>query len=263
MTVHDDFFQNLRGQVAIVTGGASGIGRSVSEMLSRAGAKLCLFDLDTDRGQEVVEEISAAGSEAHFYECDVRESRECQDTINQIADEFGGIHILVNAAGVIRRATILETSEEEWDQVIGVNLTGVFLMSKYSVPLMDQGGGGAIVNISSGWGHVGGRNAAAYCASKGGVDLLTKAMALDHAEQNIRVNSVCPGDTDTPMLQSEASQLGVSYESFLQGAANVPLGRIGTPEEVAQAVLFLVSDAALFITGTSLIVDGGGLAGTW
>lgn len=263
MTVHEDFFQNLQGKVAVVTGGASGIGRSVSEILSRVGVKLCLLDLDTQRGQEVVDEITGAGGEAYFYKCDVRKPSECQSTINRIADDFDGIHILVNAAGVIRRATVLETTEEEWDHVIGVNLTGVFLMSKYSIPFMAQGGGGAIVNISSGWGHVGGRNAAAYCASKGGVDLLTKAMALDHAEQHIRINSVCPGDTDTPMLESEANQLGVSYNSFLQGAADVPLGRIGTPEEVAQAVLFLVSDAAAFITGTSLIVDGGGLAGTW
>jgi NAD(P)-dependent dehydrogenase (short-subunit alcohol dehydrogenase family) len=263
MTVHEDFFQNLQGKVAIITGSASGIGRSVSEIFSRAGIKLCLLDLDTQRGQGVVDEITAAGGEARFYECDVRMSQDCQRTIKRIEEDFGVINFLVNAAGVIRRATILETSEEEWDQVIGVNLTGVFLMSKYSVPYMAQGGGGAIVNISSGWGHVGGRNAAAYCASKGGVDLLTKAMALDHAEQKIRVNSVCPGDTDTPMLESEASQLGVSYESFLQGAANVPLGRIGAPEEVAQAVLFLVSDAASFITGTALLVDGGGLAGTW
>jgi NAD(P)-dependent dehydrogenase (short-subunit alcohol dehydrogenase family) len=219
--------------------------------------------LDTQHGEAVVDEITKAGGAAYFYKCDVRKALECQSTINQIMEDLGGIQILVNAAGVIRRATVVETTEEEWDQVIGVNLTGVFLMSKYSLPYMAQGGGGAIVNISSGWGHVGGRNAAAYCASKGGVDLLTKAMALDHAEQHIRVNSVCPGDTDTPMLQSEAGQLGVSYESFLQGAANVPLGRIGAPEEVAQAVLFLVSDAASFITGTALVVDGGGLAGTW
>lgn len=263
MTVNDDFFQSLHGKVAIVTGGSSGIGRAVAKLLSRAGIKLCILDLDAQHGQEIVDEIIELGGEAKFYQCDVTQSKDCQGTIQTIEADFGSVHILVNAAGVIRRATILETTEEEWDHVIGVNLTGVYRMCKYAIPVMVRNGAGAIVNISSGWGHVGGRNAAAYCASKGGVDLLTKAMALDHAEQNIRVNSVCPGDTDTPMLESEANQLGVSYSSFLDGAANVPLGRIGTPEEVAQGVLFLVSDAASFITGTSLLVDGGGLAGTW
>jgi NAD(P)-dependent dehydrogenase (short-subunit alcohol dehydrogenase family) len=231
-------------------------------MLSGAGVRVCLLDVDSHQGSKVVQEIEREEGDAHFYLCDVRNPAECKETIDQIEEEFDGIHVLVNAAGVIRRATVLETTEEDWDHVIGVNLTGVFLMCKYAIPTMVRAGGGAIVNISSGWGHVGGRNAAAYCASKGGVDLLTKAMALDHAPQNIRVNSVCPGDTETPMLRSEADQLGVSYESFLQAASEVPLGRIGTPEETAQAVLFLVSDAAAYITGTSILVDGGGLAGT-
>jgi NAD(P)-dependent dehydrogenase (short-subunit alcohol dehydrogenase family) len=263
MAVHEENTSILQAKVAIVTGGGSGIGRAVSETLASAGATVCLLDLDAQLSPGVVDGIVKAGGKARFYECDVRSSVNCRNTINLIEDHFGGIHILVNAAGVIRRATVLETTEEEWDQVIGVNLTGVYLMCKYALPAMARVGGGAIVNLSSGWGHVAGRNAAAYCASKGGVELLTKAMALDHAEQGIRVNTVCPGDTDTPMLRREASELGVSYETFMQGAANVPLGRVATAEEVAQAVLFLVSEAASYITGTSLVVDGGGLAGNW
>jgi NAD(P)-dependent dehydrogenase (short-subunit alcohol dehydrogenase family) len=144
---------------------------------------------------------------------------------------------------------------------MAVNVKSVFLMSRYAVPVMARAGGGVIINAASGWGLVGGPRAAAYCASKGAVVLLTKAMAIDHGPQNIRVNCICPGDTDTPMLREEARQLGQSEELFLQEAAQRPLQRIGTPEDVAQAVLYLASDVSSYVTGTALVVDGGGLAG--
>ena len=151
--------------------------------------------------------------------------------------------------------------------MMAVNVKSVFLLSKYAIPVMAQAGGGVIINTASGWGLVGGRKAAAYCASKGAVVLLTRAMALDHAvstseaEQNIRVNCICPGDTDTPMLRDEAQQLGESDAQFLAEAVQRPLQRIGRPEDIAQAALYLASDASSFITGTALVVDGGGLAG--
>jgi len=157
---------------------------------------------------------------------------------------------------------VVDTTEEEWDRVMAANVKSVFLLSKYVVPLMAEAGGGVVINTASGWGLVGGRNAASYCASKGAVVLLTKAMALDHGSQNIRVNCICPGDTDTPMLVSEARQLGIPREEFLAEAKSRPLQRIGRPEEIANAVLFLASDAASYVTGTALVVDGGGLAGT-
>jgi NAD(P)-dependent dehydrogenase (short-subunit alcohol dehydrogenase family) len=144
---------------------------------------------------------------------------------------------------------------------VAVNLRSVFLMSKFALPIMLEGGGGTIVNTSSGWGLVGGRNAASYCATKAAVVNLTRAMALDHAAGNIRVNCVCPGDTATPMLSDEAHQLGADHDDFMEDAADRPLGRIGTPEDVAQAVLYLASDASSFVTGVAFPVDGGGTAG--
>jgi NAD(P)-dependent dehydrogenase (short-subunit alcohol dehydrogenase family) len=144
---------------------------------------------------------------------------------------------------------------------MAVNLTSVFLLSREAVPRMAAQGGGAIINISSGWGLVGGPRAASYCASKGAVVQLTRAMAIDHGADRIRVNCVCPGDTDTPMLTSEAQQLGEPAAEFLRDAARRPIGRIGRPEDIAEAVLYLASDAAAFVTGTTLVVDGGGLAG--
>ena len=145
---------------------------------------------------------------------------------------------------------------------MAVNVKSVFLMSRQAIPVMAAAGGGIIINMGSGWGLAGGRRAAAYCASKGAVVLLTKAMALDHGPQNIRVNCICPGDTDTPMLRSEAEQLGEPLERFLDEGAKRPLGRIAQPEDIAQAALYLASDASSVITGTSLVVDGGGLAGS-
>ena len=156
---------------------------------------------------------------------------------------------------------MLDTTEAEWDRVMAVNVKSIFLLSKYAIPFMVRAGGGVIINTGSGWGLVGGRNAVSYCASKGAVVNLTRAMALDHGDLNIRVNCICPGDTDTPMLRNEARQLGATDEAFLVEAAQRPLRRIGRPEDIAQAALYLATDASSFVTGTTLVVDGGGLAG--
>jgi len=156
----------------------------------------------------------------------------------------------------------VETSEEEWDLVMATNVKSVFLLSKYAVPIMAEAGSGVIINTASAWGLVGGWKAASYCASKGAVVLLTKSMALDHGAQNIRVNCICPGDTDTTMLRKETQQLGKTREQFLADSAQRPLQRVGRPEEIAQAALYLASDASSFVTGTALVVDGGGLAGS-
>ncbi len=222
---------------------------------------MAVADLDRTGGQAVVQDIVAKGGQALFVRCDVRRAGDCQRAVMGTVTALGRLDILVNCAGIIRRANVVETREEEWDRVMDVNVKSVFLLGKYAVPVMAQAGSGTIINIASGWGLAGGRNAASYCASKGAVVNLTRAMALDHGEQGIRVNCVCPGDTDTPMLREEARQLGESDDRFLAEAADRPLRRIGQPEDVAQAVLYLASDAASFVTGTCLVVDGGGLAG--
>jgi NAD(P)-dependent dehydrogenase (short-subunit alcohol dehydrogenase family) len=252
----------LHGKVALVTGGASGIGRAVALAFASAGAMVAVADIDEAGGEKLLNEIKDQRGDFLFFPCDVTQLEQCEKTVDKTWQAFNGLDILVNAAGMILRATVVETDEADWDRILNVNLKGTFLMCKFALPRIAQSGGGAVVNISSGWGLVGGRRAAAYCASKGGIVLLTKAMALDHAGQNIRVNCVCPGDTDTPMLREEARQIGKSIDMFLKEAADRPLGRLGTPEEVAGAVLFLASESAAFITGTTLVVDGGGLAGT-
>jgi NAD(P)-dependent dehydrogenase (short-subunit alcohol dehydrogenase family) len=250
-------------KTAVVSGGASGIGRACAKLLSSAGAKVAILDIDSARGKGVAKEIIDHGGKASFIKCDVSKDKPSKRAIEQTIETYGQIDILVNTAGIITRASILETSEAEWDKIIAVNLKSVYLLSRYSIPRMTQIGGGAIINISSGWGLVGGKDAAAYCASKGAVVLLTKAMALDHGHQNIRVNCICPGDTDTPLLQSEAKALGVDYSQMVKESSDErPLGRIGTPMDIAQAVLFLASNASAFITGSVLVVDGGGLAGS-
>jgi len=250
----------LNGKVALITGGASGIGRAAALLFVREGAAVAVVDLNKTDGQAVVQKIIDEGGKAIFVRADVSKAEDCQLAVRRTVEKFGKLDVLFNNAGIIRRASVLETSEEEWDRVMATNVKSVFLLSKYAIPIMVGTGGGVIVNTASGWGLAGGRKAAAYCASKGAVVLLTKAMALDHAAQNIRVNCICPGDTDTPMLRNEAKQLGKSEDQFLSESAQRPLRRIGKPEEIAQAALFLTSDASSFITGTALVVDGGGLA---
>ena len=251
----------LKDKVALITGGASGIGRATALLFAREGAAVAIADLDEYRGLEVVRQIEDEGGRALFVLCNVAEAASCQRAVRTTVAELGGLDILFNNVGIIRRADVLETTEGEWDRVMAVNVKSVFLMSKHAVPIMARRGGGIIVNTASGWGLVGGRKAAAYCASKAAVVNLTRAMALDHGGQKIRVNCICPGDTDTPMLRDEARQLGEPDQRFLSEAADRPLGRVGTPEEIAQAVLYLASEASSFVTGTALVVDGGGLAG--
>lgn len=251
----------LEGKVALITGGGSGIGRATALLFAREGAAVAVVDLDESRAQAVAREIEDEGGQAIAVRCDVSQAADCQRAIQETVTAFGGLDILFNNAGIIRRASVLEISEEEWDQAMAVNVKSIYLMSRYAIPVIAKAGGGAIVNTGSGWGLVGGRNAVSYCASKGAVVNMTRAMALDHAAQKIRVNCVCPGDTDTGMLRSEAQQLGATTDAFLAEAADRPLRRVGKPEDIAQAVLYLTSGASSFVTGTTLVVDGGGLAG--
>ncbi|MGO9127341.1 MAG: SDR family NAD(P)-dependent oxidoreductase [Terriglobales bacterium] len=261
MTTDSNSRKALAGKVALITGGASGIGRASALLFAREGAAVAVVDLDSQKGQAVVEEIVRDGGKAICERADVTRADECERAVRRTVSEFGGIHVLFNNAGIIRRASVVELSEEDWDRVMAVNVKSMFLMSRLVVPIMAKSGGGAIINMASGWGLAGGPRAAAYCASKGAVVLLTKAMAVDHGPQHIRVNCICPGDTDTDMLRQEAKELREREESFLAESAQRPLGRVGRPEEIAQAALYLASDASSFVTGTALVVDGGGLAG--
>jgi NAD(P)-dependent dehydrogenase (short-subunit alcohol dehydrogenase family) len=254
--------KQLEGKTALITGGSGGIGRATALLFAREGAAVCIVDLNQKAAEAVAREISSVGGRVIFERADVTRAAECRRAVERVVHEFGSIHILFNNAGIIRRASVVEISEEDWDAVMAVNTKSVFLMSREVIPIMVKAGGGSIINTASGWGLAGGPRAAAYCASKGAVVLLTKAMAIDHGKQNIRVNCICPGDTDTAMLRSEALQMGEAEDRFLAESMRRPLGRVGRPEEIAQAALHLASDAASFVTGTALVVDGGGLAGS-
>lgn len=251
----------LDGKRAIISGAASGIGRATARLFAAEGAAVTLADIDEAGGQEVAREIEAAGGQAQFVACDVTRAEDCQRVVERAVERFGGLDVLFNNAGIAVRRSVVDLDEADWDRSMNVNAKSVYLMSKYTIPHLQQAGGGSIVNMSSGWGLVGGGNAVAYCASKGAVVLMTKATAIDFGPDNIRVNCLCPGDTDTNMLRDEAQQLGEAEADFLAGAASRPLGRVGRPEEIAQAALFLASDASSYVTGAAMVVDGGGLAG--
>jgi NAD(P)-dependent dehydrogenase (short-subunit alcohol dehydrogenase family) len=251
----------LLGKVAVITGAASGIGRATALLFSGEGASIVMADVNADAGKRVADEITQSGGRAFFEAIDVTSAADCRRMIEHAIPKFGRIDILFNNAGIIRRATVLDLAEDDWDRVMDVNVKSIYLLSREVIPHMQKASGGTIINTASGWGLTGGAKAAVYCA-KGAVVLLTKAMAIDHGPQNIRVNCICPGDTDTGMLREEAKQLGEDSGRFLAVSAKRPLGRVGTPEEIAQAALYLASDASSFVTGTALVVDGGGLAGS-
>ena len=243
----------LEAKVAIITGSGSGIGRATAELFAQEGAKVIVAEYDAEAGQTTVEAIQDAGGEALFVQVDVSKADQVQQMVQTTLDTFGRIDILFNNAGTLIWGTVLDTAEEAWNRLMGINLNGAFLCSKAVLPHMIERGGGAIINASSSTGaHDAVGGLAAYVTSKGGITLLTKCMALDHMHDNIRVNAIAPGPTDTPMLRDALSpeDLRAFVEAF-------PLGRLGRPTEVAQAVLFLASDEASFITGTILAVDGG------
>lgn len=244
------------GKTTLVTGATSGIGRATALAFAKSGAKLILTGRNAERGADVERDC---GENALFVAGDVTDSLFASRLVAKAVDRFGALDILVNNAGIGGGGNAPSTSDQDWMGVMATNLDAVFYFCRAGIRQMRrQGHGGAIVNIGSDWSLVAGRDAVAYCASKGGVLMLTKSMALDHARENIRVNVVCPAEIDTPMIDEAARRRGKDIaEARVAYAEAIPMGRIGAPEDVAAAVLFLASDAARFITGTALSVDGG------
>jgi len=251
---------SLTGKTAIITGGASGIGLGTAIRLAEAGADIAIFDIQVDQGRQAEREITELGMRVRFVECDVRNDESCRQAVETVMFEFGRIDILFNNAGVAIRKNSVDLTETDWDLAVDVGLKGMYLVSHHVLPHMITAGGGSIINTGSGWSLKGGPDAVSYCAVKGGVLNLTRAMAIDHGPHNIRVNCVCPGDVDTPLLRSECAQLGEDEKEFLNDAADRPLNRVGTPEDIANAVLFFASDMSTWVTGVHLVVDGGGIA---
>jgi len=243
----------LADKVAIVTGGGLGIGRAISETFAREGARVVVADLNEAAGRETVQRVEAAGGTASFVSTDVSKAEDAERLVSTCLRRYGKLDILVNCAGVYARGDVLSTSLETWQRLLSVNLTGVFLCCKAAIPALKEGGGGVIINLSSsvGW-HDTAPGIAAYTASKFGVTGLTKAMACDHQHDHIRVNCICPGPTDTPLLRASRSP-----EELAAFAQAQPIGRLGTPQEIAAAALFLATDEASFVTGVAFPVDGG------
>jgi NAD(P)-dependent dehydrogenase (short-subunit alcohol dehydrogenase family) len=245
-------------RVAIVTGGAKGIGAATGELLAEQGAHVIIADVDDASGNALAARLAAGNYSAIFVHTDVSRAADAEKLVRAAVDEFGGLDVLINNAGVALAKSTTETSEGEWDRVIGINLKGAWLVSKFAIPVIAARGGGAIVNVASNAGLVGFPNLAAYCASKGGLVLLTKAMALDTAPLKIRVNAVCPGHTRTPMGDGFVAAQA-DPEAFVAEFINRqhPIGRMAEADEIARAILYLASDEASFVTGTALAADGG------
>jgi NAD(P)-dependent dehydrogenase (short-subunit alcohol dehydrogenase family) len=243
----------LAGKTALITGGGSGIGRATAELFGREGASVAVADYDEAAAQATCAAICAGGGRAIAIAADVAQPEQVEAMIAATVQAFGGLDILFNNAAVLIFGSVLDTSFGEWQRVISVNLNGVFLCCKAAIPHMRERGGGSIINMSSSTGaHDGNGNAAAYVTSKGGVTLLTRCLAIDHAADHIRVNAIAPGPTDTPMLRRNMSQ-----EEIDAFAKTFPAQRLGQPHEIAAAALFLASDEASFVTGSILAVDGG------
>jgi meso-butanediol dehydrogenase/(S,S)-butanediol dehydrogenase/diacetyl reductase len=244
----------LEGKVAIVTGGGSGIGREIAVLFCREGASVVVADYKRDTAEDTVKKIRASNGNAISVKVDVTQPAQVKCLVDSALEAYEGVDILINNAGTLYFGTILDTDEKTWNRVISTNLTGTYLCSRAVLPHMIRRGGGSIINMSSSTGaHDAVGNSAAYITSKGGVALLTKAMAVDHAKDNVRVNAIAPGPTDTRMLRDNVT------EEFLKKFVleTIPMQRLAKPSEMAYTALFLASDEASFITGAIIPVDGG------
>jgi NAD(P)-dependent dehydrogenase (short-subunit alcohol dehydrogenase family) len=252
----------LPDKVAVITGGTSGIGAATARVFAREGAQVAITGRRRELGEQVVAAIRSSGGEAIFIAADVSRAEDCRRSIDEAIKAYGRIDILFNNAGIVTQGTLEETSEDDWQTTFDVNVKGVYLMTKLILPIMRAQGGGVIVNNASDWGIVGGQGYAAYSASKGAVVLMTKTVALEVARDHIRVNAICPGDTYVERWRiDERHQPSIDFETELQAMGeDLPIGRVGTVDEIAQSVLFLASDESSFMTGATLIVDGGNTA---
>ena len=246
----------LAGRVAIVTGGSSGLGRAGARRFAEEGARVAIGALQPGQGADVAREIGRAGGEAFYLDTDVRSASAVAALVAAAEDRWGRVDILYASAGVMPVGTVQDTSEEDYQLAVDVNLGGCFRLARSGIPALARAGGGSVILTGSELGLVGAKETAAYCAAKGGVVNLTRALAVDSAPLGIRVNCLCPGPVDTPMLQDWYAA-GDRAELEERQVRPIPLGRVGKPEEIAEAVLFLASDASSFMTGAMLTVDGG------
>jgi NAD(P)-dependent dehydrogenase (short-subunit alcohol dehydrogenase family) len=247
----------LDGKAVLITGGGTGIGRACAALFAREGARVAVAGRRTAPLQQVADEIIAAGGEALTIACDVSLAHQAEQCVRTAVERFGRLDILVNNAGALHVATAEGTSENDWNRLMDTNAKGVFLMSRAALPELRRAGGGAIVNIGSILGLIGMKNRAAYCASKGAVTLLTKAMALDHAAEGVRVNCICPSLVETELVQGLFTSQPDPKAARQVRVEQIPLGRLGKPEDVASLALFLASEESSWITGAAIPLDGG------
>jgi NAD(P)-dependent dehydrogenase (short-subunit alcohol dehydrogenase family) len=249
-------------RVVLITGAASGIGAATARRFGDRGAKLAVVDVNAHGLGETAAAIEKTGGSVLTVVADVTASGAAQAAVSATIERFGRLDVFVNAAGITRRNAISDTSDEEWQKVIDVNLTAPFRWSRAAISALRDSGGGAIVIVASVWGLVAGPKVVAYAAAKGGLVNLTRAMAIDHGPDRIRVNAVCPGDIDTPLMREEARLVGLDPDrAVAESGAGRPVGRVGVPDDVTSAIEYLASPEAGYITGTTLTIDGGWMAG--
>ena len=247
----------LKDKVAIITGGASGIGKATAILFAEHGAKIIVADIDAQGANQTVTDIHDAGNEGIYVQTDVSVSENTQRMVQEALNNYGKLDILFNSAGIAMRLPVGDLPEADWHRCLNVNLTGVYLCSKAAIPAMQKNGGGSIINMSSIYGLVGGDVRAAYVASKGGVTNLTRGMALDYVVDNIRVNCICPGFVETPLVAGVVK----TAQEYRNLADKHPMRRLAQPEEIAYGALYLASDESAFVTGIALPIDGGYTAG--